>query len=123
MRFAIVETCNPFITELLLRSIYAMNTNGFVLLDVFHLVDGSFPPAPLEAAKEYGNLVTIQLDAAYHVDHDPQFGKEGVRITLSFDKLYDCFIPYGAVRQARVQLPAYAPVETEKPAGPGLKLV
>ncbi len=76
-------------------------------------------------AKYAGQELPIGLDAAYHHAMDPVFGPDALEITLSFDVLYRCRLPWHAIRRVvftplRPEPPEAAP---KTPDGPHLRLV
>jgi len=46
-----------------------------------------------------GREMMLQLDAAYHRMMSPKMHDDGVQIKLGFDALYECFIPWVAIRR------------------------
>jgi hypothetical protein len=71
--------------------------------------------------------LVLKLDAAFHRHNEPRFTPQGVGLRLSFDTLYDCFLPWSAITKVIFQLEAQAPAPQAEPQppsrGPGLRLV
>lgn len=66
----------------------------------------------------------VGLDAAYHPHMQPVFGPAGLEVTLSFDRLYRCLIPWHAIGKViftplPVDPPEAVEEEPEDDAGPG----
>lgn len=95
----------------------------FMFLAKTPLLDGSGIPGDVLA--RYGDKdLPIRLDAMYHQYNDPRYETDGVTLTLSFDKLYDCHFPWAAVHQI-ILFPVQPepPEEKPKPSAPKLRLV
>jgi len=72
--------------------------------------------------------IVLKLDAAYHRHNEPRFTPEGVGLKLSFDDLYDCFLPWSAIGKVVFHLETPEPgTDEDKPdqngSGPRLRLV
>lgn len=110
--------------EQMFRVAFGLGVDFFFLCDVAQL-EGSGVPEPVIAQYTGGEL-PIKLDAAYHSYNDPRFGEHGITLTLSFDQLYECTFPWGAIRQfilfpAEPQTPAEVeptPEPEPEPKGP-----
>jgi len=94
-----------------------MLTLGFGLGCDIHIVldstqlDGTGVPAATLA--RYKERLPLHLEAAYHRHHDPRFLPEALQLTLSFDALYTCTIPWSAFQQVTL-----FPLAPEPPAAP-----
>lgn len=117
--------------EQLFRMGFTLGCDFFFVAKTEQLQDSGVPAAVLKSS---GKDISIALDARYHVDNAPRFDERGVTLTLSFDKLYECFFPWSSVRQViffpapaaeTSQQPASPSTETQKsgPARPHLRLV
>ena len=91
---------------------------GFVLgcdflfvADTKQLADSGIPAHVLDSYND--RPIPLKLDAAYHRHHDPTYTEEAVSLTLSFDALYKCRIPWAAVMQV-----AFYPETPEVPEDP-----
>jgi len=82
--------------EQILRLGFALGCDIHVVLQSDRLEDCGLPATTLE---QFPDLLPIKLDAAYHHHNDPRFFPDGVQLTLSFDALYTCTIPWEAFEQ------------------------
>ncbi len=85
------------------RAIEAARDGG---LDFYLIVGG--PPElrirmglPPSVAEEYPLLLAFQ--AAYHAYSQPEALEDGLACVLSFDTLYECRIPYSAIKRLIIQ--------------------
>ena len=70
----------------------------FQFVVVADLLDGWGGPEHIR--KQFaGREMMLQLDAAYHRMMAPKMYDDGVQLKLGFDALYECFIPWVAVRR------------------------
>jgi hypothetical protein len=70
----------------------------FQFVVVADLLDGWGGPEHIR--KQFaGREMMLQLDAAYHRMMAPRMHDDGVQLKLGFDALYDCFIPWMAIRR------------------------
>jgi len=109
--------------EQLFKIAFALGCDFFFLIDAAQLADSGVPDS---VAQQYaGRELPIRLDAAYHEYNDPKYSDEGIALTLSFDKLYDCHFPWSSVRQfVMFPITTELTAETEEPpSGPHLRLV
>lgn len=83
--------------EQLFRVAFSLGCNFFFLTRTELLVDSGVPESVLERYTD--NPLPIKLDAAYHTHNKPRYEKTGVRLTLSFDTLYECFFPWPSIIQ------------------------
>ena len=83
--------------EQLVRVAFAMGCDFFLLIDTAQLVDSGVPAAVL--AQYRGRDLPIKLDAAYHPYNQPRYSPADLTLTLSFDALYDCRLPWSAFKQ------------------------
>jgi transcriptional regulator with XRE-family HTH domain len=82
--------------EQILRLGFALGCDIHVVLQSDRLDECGLPSATLD---QFPDLLPIKLDAAYHHHNDPRFFPDGVQLTLSFDSLYTCTIPWEAFEQ------------------------
>jgi transcriptional regulator with XRE-family HTH domain len=82
--------------EQILRLGFALGCDIHVVLQSDRLDECGLPSATLE---QFPDLLPIKLDAAYHHHNDPRFFPDGAQLTLSFDALYTCTIPWEAFEQ------------------------
>ncbi|MFT5684582.1 MAG: hypothetical protein ACI8RZ_005523 [Myxococcota bacterium] len=54
---------------------------------------------PISVIKRFAPNLPIRLESAYHRHNDPQYFPNGVQLRLSFDGVYTCMFPWGAVQQ------------------------
>ena len=84
---------------------------------------------PETVLKQWPEEIVLKLDAAYHRHHEPQFTPDGVNLTISFDSLCRCFLPWSSIVKVVFFIeppePAEAPTPEPEPSapGPGLRLV
>ncbi len=105
---------------------FALGIDMFLSLSTDQLGESGVPKAVLA---RYPEELALRLDAAYHRHYDPRFLPEGLQITLSFDALYTCLIPWPAfTRITHFPLPPEAPPdeppeeeEPEAPEEPGVR--
>ncbi len=96
--------------EQLLSLGFALGCDIHLVLDSAQLVGTGVPAATLE---RFSERLPLHLEAAYHRHHDPRFLPEGLKLTLSFDALYTCVLPWGAFQQITL-----FPMPPEPPAAP-----
>jgi len=82
---------------------------------------------PADVIRRFPREVPIRLESAFHRHHNPRFLPAGLAVTLSFDSLYECTLPWAAIRHV-VLFPApwdpeSEPVVEETPARGHLRLV
>lgn len=111
--------------EVLLRVAFDHGIDVLCLLDVA-LLDGVWggPDDVLSRFRE--RELPVGLDAAYHPHMQPEFSEQALEVTLSFDKLYRCTLPWAAFRRVVfTPLPVDAPSKEpdEGGSGPHLRLV
>ena len=120
-----VNTVNPWGNqpEQLVRIAFAMGCDFFLLIDSAQLAGSGVPDAVL--AQYRSRDLPIKLDAAYHPYNQPRYSPADLTLTLSFDALYDCRIPWSAFKQVIFfplppdpELPATG--EDEAPPAPGV---
>ncbi len=82
------------------------------------------PDYVLSQYQRHGELV-LQIDAAHHGDSNPRIGDDDVVLTLSFDDLYDCTIPWSAIVRVAFEVEPDEPPESDEPSDdvPHLRLV
>jgi len=90
-----------------------------------HLVESGIPPEVLD---RHGDCIGIMLNANYHTHAGIEFHSDGMALTLSFDQLYDCFIPWASVCSVTLVISTSppeieAPVEPVERTAPKLELV
>lgn len=90
---------------------FGLGCDIHVVLDTTLLAGTGVPAATLERFPE---RLPLHLEAAYHRHHDPHFLPGSLQLTLSFDALYTCTLPWAAFQQ--VTLFPLAPEPPEAPA-------
>lgn len=60
---------------------------------------GPHSGVPELAKKQFPAVMPIALPAAFHGPNNPEISDDGILLTLSFDKLYRCAIPWAAIKQ------------------------
>lgn len=90
---------------------FGLGCDIHVVLDTTKLEDTGVPPATIARFPE---RLPLHLEASYHRHHDPRFLPEALQLTLSFDALYTCTLPWAAFQQ--VTLFPLAPEPPEAPA-------
>jgi hypothetical protein len=96
--------------EQMLQLGLALGVDIFLTLHAAQLNESGIPRMVLSRNPEELHL---RLDAAYHRHHNPTFLPTGLQVTLSFDALYTCLLPWAAF--ARVTL---FPLPPDPPAAP-----
>ena len=76
---------------------FALGCDFGFTVDTSQLDHSGVPSAVLDAHE--GQMMLIQLDAAFHKYNNPRYDPEGVVLTLSFDTLHECTFPWSAIRQ------------------------
>jgi transcriptional regulator with XRE-family HTH domain len=99
--------------EQLFRIGFALGCDFFFIADTGALADSGVPAATIKSS---GKNLSIGLDARFHADNAPRYDENGVTLTLSFDRLYDCHFPWASIRQV-IFFPA--PPEAHRPAERG----
>jgi hypothetical protein len=115
--------------EQLVRAGFDLGCDFMFLVRSADLADSGVPKAVL--SRYEGRELPIRLDAAYHAYNKPVYTEEGLTLTLSFDALYDCHLPWTAFRQViffpvvpePVEEPAEPPPTDSGPKKPFLRLV
>lgn len=103
--------------EALFRLGFDLGIDFTFFVDVSALTDWGGPEDVLDGF--VGKEMPIRLDAAYHEFMDPIFEERGVKLTLSFDKLYRCTFPWVSIaRVLFVPFPPALPEEEEAPPEP-----
>lgn len=90
---------------------FGLGCDIHVVLDSKLLADTGVPPTTLSRFPE---RLPLHLEAAYHRHHDPRFLPDALQLTLSFDALYTCTLPWAAFQQ--VTLFPLAPEPPTEPA-------
>ncbi|MEZ4318271.1 MAG: helix-turn-helix transcriptional regulator [Myxococcota bacterium] len=83
--------------EQLFKTAFEFGCDFIFLVDTARIGASGVPEAVLRQYQ--GRDLPIRLDAAYHKYNDPKYDADGITLTLSFDKLYDCHFQWAAVRQ------------------------
>ena len=83
-------------TMQLVRMGFELGTTIFLLLDSSQLTLSGIPSATLDHFKP---KLPIRLDPEFHHYNEPRFRKGGLELKLSFDQVYDCFLPWSAFEQ------------------------
>lgn len=110
--------------EQLVRIAFQMGCD-FMILSRAADLDGSGVPEHV-LAQHKGRDLLVKLDAAYHEYNKPRYSPNGVTLTLSFDRLYDCTFPWPSIRQVMffpAEPPAaesFDPAAARDPAGAGV---
>ncbi|MEC8422334.1 MAG: helix-turn-helix transcriptional regulator [Myxococcota bacterium] len=89
---------------------FGLGCDIHVVLDGSQLEGTGIPTATLERFPE---RLPLHLEAAYHRHHDPRFLPESIQLTLSFDALYTCSLPWAAFQQVTL-----FPLPPEPPEAP-----
>jgi plasmid maintenance system antidote protein VapI len=100
--------------EQLFQVAFALGCDFYFLTDTSLLIDSGVPSSVLERYPD--KPLPIKLDAAYHSYNKPIYEESGVRLTLSFDNLYDCFFPWASIVQV-VFFPIVPEEIVEEPKG------
>lgn len=111
--------------EQLVRAGFALGCDFQLVADTPQLGASGVPKAVLE---RHARELVLKFDAAYHSYNAPRYTDAAVTVTLSFDALYDCTLPFTAIKQVTFWPAAPETVkpearEPEKPRGPHLRLV
>ena len=103
---------------------FSLGVDFVFVADCSQLAESGIPSTVLE---NWPEELVLKLDAAFHRHNEPRFTPQGVGLRLSFDSLYDCFLPWSAITKVVFQLEAPVPEPLEEPPspgkGPGLRLV
>jgi hypothetical protein len=103
---------------------FSLGIDFVFVADSTQLVESGIPARVLE---NWPEELVLKLDAAFHRHNEPRFTPQGVSLRLSFDDLYDCFLPWSAISKVIFQLEKPVPEtpeeEPEPSRGPGLRLV
>jgi transcriptional regulator with XRE-family HTH domain len=104
------------------RLAFSLGVDFLLVADASQLSESGIPGKVLE---QWPEEIVLKLDAAYHHHNAPRFTPEGVALKLSFDDLYDCFLPWSAIKKVIFHLETPEPEQEDKtpPSGPGLRLV
>lgn len=98
---------------------FGLGCDIHVVLDSTQLEGTGVPAATLA---RYTERLPLHLEAAYHRHHDPRFLPEALQLTLSFDALYTCTLPWSAFQQITLfplaPEPPVAPPPEPKPGAP-----
>ncbi len=102
----------------------ALGVDLYFVLDTNELGGSSIPREVLKANPEQ---LRLRMEARWYAQNKFQFLEEELSVTLSFDRLYPCAIPWSAFRTVTFILPAEPPappkLESIKPAAPFLRVV
>ena len=101
----------------------ALGCDFAIQMHTAELSDSGIPKNVIEA-NDSGHML-IQLDAAYHQYNNPQYEKDHLGLTLSFDAICDCRIPWASIYRiffTPVPIDDLEPEEVE-PQTPHLRLV
>jgi transcriptional regulator with XRE-family HTH domain len=96
--------------EQVLRLGFALGVDVFLLLDTAQLKGSGVPMATI---KRFQPNLPIRLESAYHRYNAPEYFPEGCQLRLSFDSVYTCLIPWGAIQH--ITLYPLAPELEEEP--------
>lgn len=98
---------------------FALGCDFSLILDTSLLGDSGMPAHVIE--RYNGGPMRIQLDAAYHQYNQPRYQPHGVTLTLSFDALYDCTLPWASLQQVLFvpAAPIDEPDEPDEPSDDG----
>ena len=107
---------------------FALGVDFLFVADTSLLQESGIPQSVLE---QWPEEIVLKLDAAYHRHNAPHFSPEGVGLNLSFDTLYNCFLPWASIQKVVFHLeapepavsPEPEPQSESSPRGPGLRLV
>ena len=77
---------------------FALGCNFLFSAEVERLGDSGIPDHVLDQHRDRGEVV-LSLDAAHHRNNDPRITDTEITLTLSFDSLYDCTLPWSAIRR------------------------
>lgn len=81
----------------LIQAGFTLGCDFGLVLDTSKLVGSGIPASVLE--RYQGGPMRIQLDAMYHQYNDPSYDDEALTVTLSFDALYSCKLPWDSIGQ------------------------
>jgi hypothetical protein len=93
---------------------FGLGCDFYFSAEVAQLADSGVPAKVLDQFRD-GN-VGIKLDALHHQDNAPRYDPDGITLTLSFDRLYDCRFPWASIQQI-----VFFPLRPEPPAQEGPK--
>lgn len=110
---------NP--VEQLVRYGFDLGCTFMFLAQVDQLDDSGIPEHVLDDHRERGEML-IRLDAKFHRYNQPVFGDVALTLTLSFDQLYDCSFPWGAIRKIVFEIDE-DDLPEDPPSRPHLRLV
>ncbi len=104
---------------------FSLGIDFMFVAETGQLAKSGIPQKVLEGWPEE---IVLKLDAAYHRHNEPRFTPEGVGLKLSFDDLYDCFLPWSAIGKVVFHLETPEPAtDGDEPdqngTGPRLRLV
>ena len=95
--------------------------------DTDQLGESGVPP---DVLARFPERLVLRLDAAYHRHNAPRFDTHGVTLTLSFDALHTCTLPWASIQQVILDLvppppsaPEPDPGQDEAEGRPVLRLV
>jgi hypothetical protein len=88
---------DSYAAQALLRAGFLYNLDIVMVVDVDSLLDWG-GPQHLQVQNK-GQLMVLNLEAAFHAHNKVIFHNSTLEITLSFDTVYRCCIPYNAFRQ------------------------
>ncbi len=93
------------------RLAFGLGVDFALVADSSQLQDSGIPASVLERFPEQ---LVLKLDAAYHRHNHPRFDAHGITLTLSFDALRTCTVPWAAVLQVVLDLVPPPPSEPER---------
>ena len=99
----------------LVQTGFRLGCNFLLVCDTSLLQNSGVPDVVL--TQHEGRPLTIQFDAAYHGYNKPRFDMDGLKVTLSFDALYECTFVWAAIQRV-VFFPEMEPVPEEHPPEP-----
>ena len=119
--------------RILVETGFRVGIDFILVVDVAALgVEWGGPEPVRQRYLQAGQQLTLKLDALYHEHMKAEYEEDLLHITLSFDTLYRCKLPWGAIQRVVFDPLApeppeeeeeQAPPESDKPAAPFLRLV
>ena len=102
----------------------ALGVDLYFVLDTNELGGSSIPREVLKANPEQ---LRLRMEARWYPQNKFEFLEEDLACTLSFDRLYQCTLPWSSFRTVTFILPSEPPappkIEPVKPAAPFLRVV
>jgi transcriptional regulator with XRE-family HTH domain len=82
--------------EQLMRFAFDLGCDIFCLFDSTKIEESGIP---VSVRSQYPENLPLRLEAVYHHQNQPVFKPSGLQLSLSFDSLYSCLLPWSAFLQ------------------------